>query len=73
MNKREERVAEARSRVSWLLLMVEAYRELRPKATWKEMYENIPNHYASVSSFRNRLARTEWKQTARRNLAKRKV
>jgi hypothetical protein len=29
---------------------VQKYREQHPDATWKEMYNNIPNHYASHNS-----------------------
>lgn len=29
---------------------VQKYRERLPQATWKEMYENVPNHYVSANS-----------------------
>lgn len=29
---------------------VEEYRKMHPKATWREIYENVPNHYASYNS-----------------------
>lgn len=30
--------------------LVEAYRMEHPRATWKELYDNVPNHYTSFSS-----------------------
>lgn len=29
---------------------IEQYREAHPKATWKELYDQVPNHYASAAS-----------------------
>jgi hypothetical protein len=34
---------------------VAAYREEHPGATWKELYEKIPHHYANVASMRGAL------------------
>lgn len=47
--------------------LVDAYRAEHPKATWKELYEVIPNHYASHASMRNALTtgmalRAQWKR-----------
>lgn len=30
--------------------MVDSYRAAHPKATWSEVYANVPNHYASATS-----------------------
>lgn len=41
-----------------VLRLVNEYREKNPKATWKEMYANVPNHYASYRSMQTSVAKT---------------
>lgn len=46
---------------------VEDYKKENPKATWKEIYANVPNHYASAKSMSNALGysmrqRDAWKE-----------
>jgi hypothetical protein len=36
--------------------LVEEYRQGHPTATWKEMFEKIPNHYASCQSMRTAMS-----------------
>jgi hypothetical protein len=36
--------------------LIEEYRQEHPKATWKEMFEKIPNHYASYQSMRTAMS-----------------
>lgn len=42
-----------------VLRQVEAYREQRPRATWAEMFENIPNHYANARSMQGAIRNIE--------------
>ena len=38
-----------------------AYRKQNPKSTWKEIFSNVPNHYASHNSMRQALrAQEDW-------------
>jgi len=48
---------------------IDEYRKTNPRATWKEIYKNVPNHYCNVSSLygamrmaRERRLRAEYKQ-----------
>jgi len=41
---------------------VEEYRITHPKATWKELYNNIKNHYCSYSSMYNAMRVVEYKR-----------
>ena len=49
--------------------LIKQYRKTHPKATWKELFSNVPNHYASYQSMSNamrmlpqRLAFNAWEQ-----------
>ena len=45
--------------------LVLEYRQKHPKATWKEIYRNVPNHYASASSMR--AVMKAWAEIVERN------
>lgn len=54
---------------------VDEYRAKNPKATWRELFENVPNHYASHDSMRNALTtgmalRARWKEMRRQSKVK---
>lgn len=50
------------------------YRAKNPNATWRELFERVPNHYASHDSMRNALTiglalRARWKEMRRKSKA----
>jgi hypothetical protein len=49
---------------------IDKYRAAHPGATWKELYEKIPNHYVSAASMasamRNNAERLEYRERMRR-------
>lgn len=46
--------------------LIESYRETHPGADWKELFENIPNHYASYGSMQSAMSnlqqRRRWRE-----------
>lgn len=53
--------------------VIKAYRRRHPKATWREMYEAIPNHYASAGSMRSALDNNRQRRAIRERLKKTKA
>ena len=47
---------------------VQKYKETRPKATWRELYKNIPNHYCSSSSMYNAMRTVEYNRLSRKEV-----
>lgn len=41
---------------------VQEYKAAHPKATWKEIFENVPNHYASPKSLAGSMAKVEFRR-----------
>ncbi len=53
--------------------IIKSYRRRHPKATWREMYEAIPNHYTSASSMRSALVNNRQRRFIRERLKKEKA
>jgi hypothetical protein len=54
---------------------VEEYKKQNPKTTWKEIYENVPNHYANAKSMAGALGysmrqRDHWKEMRKKERAR---
>ena len=53
--------------------IIKSYRRRHPEATWRELYETIPNHYASASSMRSALDNNRQRRFIRERLKKEKA
>ena len=53
--------------------IIKSYRRKHPKATWRELYEKIPNHYASAASMRSALDSNRQRRFIREHLKAEKV
>lgn len=53
--------------------IIKSYRRKHPKATWRELYEKIPNHYASANSMRSAMDSNRQRHFIREHLKKEKA
>lgn len=53
--------------------IIKSYRRKHPKATWREMYEKIPNHYASANSMRSAMDSNRQRRYIREHMKKAKA